>query len=169
MNKKKISISQDILALIDTSNAKIVRFYEVQTGKPTNFFLEHSLDITDINLNKSDIASERKIAFIDSNKDLFLSPTYKRDIIKLAAMTDSFLWNDKNDTLAAVADGRLVAWYYPNAIYVDKELMEAAKVVKDLPEIGQMTQMISFSSAQITIRRKDGGLVNVAISPYPSK
>lgn len=54
-------------------------------------------------------------------------------------MTDSFLWNDKNDTLAAVADGRLVAWYYPNAIYVDKDLMEQAKVIKDLPEIGQMT------------------------------
>ena len=59
-------------------------------------------------------------------------------------MCDSFLWNDKNDTLAAVADGRLIAWYYPNAIYVDKDLMEQAKVIKDLPEIGQMTQMISF-------------------------
>jgi len=28
--------------------------------------------------------------------------------------------------------------------------------------------MITFSGAQITIRRKDGALVNVAISPYPS-
>jgi intraflagellar transport protein 80 len=31
-----------------------------------------------------------------------------------------------------------------------------------------MTQMMAFFGAQITIRRKDGGLVNVAISPYPS-
>lgn len=168
MNKKKLTISQDLLAIIDTNNSKIVRFYEVQTGKPTNFTLEHSLDISDINLNKSDIASERKIAFVDSNKDLFLSPAHKRDIIKLSAMTDSFLWNDKNDTLAAVADGRLIAWYYPNAIYVDKDLMELSRVTKELPEIGQMTQMMSFFGAQITIRRKDGGLVNVAISPYPS-
>lgn len=168
LNRKKLSISQDILAIIDTNNSKFVKFFEVQTGKPTNFVLEHNLDITDINLNKSEIASERKIAFIDSNKDLFLSPTYKRDIIKLAAMTDSFLWNDKNDTLAAVADGRLVSWYYPNAIYVDKDLMDLSKVVKEIPEIGQMTQMISFYGSQIVIRRKDGGLVNVSISPYPS-
>ena len=168
LNKKKLSISQDILAIIDTSNSKLVKFFEVLTGKPTNFVLEHSLDVTDINLNKSDIASERKIAFVDSNKDLFLSPTYKRDIIKLAAMTDSFLWNDKNDTLTAVADGRLVSWYYPNAIYVDKDLMDLSKVVKELNEIGQMTQMISFSGSQIVIRRKDGGLINVGISPYPS-
>lgn len=81
MNKKKISISQDILAIIDTNNSKIIRFYEVQNGKPTQFFLEHSLDVIDINLNKSEIASERKIAYIDSNKDLFLSPTFKKDIV----------------------------------------------------------------------------------------
>jgi len=168
LNKKKISIAQDILALIDTSNPKLVKFFEVQSGEPSNFVLEHSLDITDINLNKSDIASERKIAFVDSNKDLFLSPTYKRDIIKLAAMTDSFLWNDRNDTLAAVADGRLVSWYYPNAIYVDKDLMDLTKVIKEVNEIGQMAQMVSFNGSQIAIRRKDGGLVNIAISPYPS-
>jgi len=83
-------------------------------------------------------------------------------------MTDSFLWNDKNDTLAAIADGRLVSWYYPNAIYVDKDLMESTKVVKELNEIGQMAQMVSFFGSQIVIRRKDGGLVNVSISPYPS-
>lgn len=45
-------------------------------------------------------------------------------------MTDTFLWNDRNDILAAVADSRLLAWYYPNAIYVDKDLMELAKVTK---------------------------------------
>jgi len=168
LNRKKLTISQDILALIDPSNNKLIRFYEVQSGKPTNFTLEHSLDIAEINLNKSDSANERKIAFIDSNRDLFLSPTFKRDIIKLAAMTDSFLWNDRNDILAAVADGRLLAWYYPNAIYVDKDLMELAKVTKELHDIGQMCQMVTFSGSQITIRRKDGALINCAISPYPS-
>ena len=39
-------------------------------------------------------------------------------------MTDSFLWNDKSDILACIADGRLLTWYYPNAIYVDKDLMD---------------------------------------------
>ena len=31
----------------------------------------------------------------------------QRDVIKLAAMTDSFLWNDKHDILSCIADGRL--------------------------------------------------------------
>ena len=49
---------------------------------------------------------------------------HKKDITKLSAMTDSFLWNDKSDILACIADGRLLTWYYPNAIYVDKDLMD---------------------------------------------
>ena len=45
-------------------------------------------------------------------------------------MADSFLWNEKNDILSAIADGRLLTWYYPAAIYVDKDLMNLCKVSK---------------------------------------
>lgn len=68
---------------------------------------------------------------MDGNKDLHLSPVHKRDVIKLAAMTDSFLWNDNNDILSCLADGRLIAWYYPNAIYVDKDLMDLCKYIRE--------------------------------------
>lgn len=45
-------------------------------------------------------------------------------------MTDSFLWNDRSDILSCLADGRLITWYYPNAIYVDKDLMDLTKFQK---------------------------------------
>ncbi len=61
---------------------------------------------------------------MDSNRDLYLSPVHKRDVIKLSAMNDSFSWNDKHDILASIADGRIISWYYPNTIYVDKDLMD---------------------------------------------
>lgn len=50
--------------------------------------------------------------------------------IKLASMTDSFLWNEKNDILISISDGRILIWYYPNAIYVDKDLMDLCKTTK---------------------------------------
>ena len=37
MNKKRISISHDILAVIETTNNKLIKFYEIATGKPMNF------------------------------------------------------------------------------------------------------------------------------------
>ena len=132
-----------------------------------NFTLEHSLEILEIHLNQTEQASERKILFMDVNRDLHLSPVHKRDMTKLAAMTDSFLWNDKSDIIACVADSRLLTWYYPNAIYVDKDLMDLCKNSKDAVELGRMSQMISFNGSQVVLRRKDGGLITLPISPYP--
>jgi hypothetical protein len=52
MSKKKVALSPDILAVIESTNNKIVRFYEVATGKPLNFTIEHTLPISEINLNQ---------------------------------------------------------------------------------------------------------------------
>jgi intraflagellar transport protein 80 len=45
-------------------------------------------------------------------------------------MVDSVKWNDTTDMLAAMIDGRLVVWYYPNVVYVDKDLTTLTKMVK---------------------------------------
>jgi len=37
MSKKKIALSSDILAVIESSNPKMIKFYEIATGKPLNF------------------------------------------------------------------------------------------------------------------------------------
>ncbi len=79
-------------------------------------------------------------------------------------MADSFLWNEKYDILSAISDGRLMAWYYPNAIYIDKDINELCKLVKEATEIGRLSQIISFAGSLVTIRRKDGGLINLAVN-----
>ena len=38
-------------------------------------------------------------------------------------MIESLAWNDESSMLVALADGKLVCWYYPNAAYVDKHLL----------------------------------------------
>lgn len=67
---------------------------------------------------------ERKLAFVDQNRDLHITPVHKKDIVKLAAMTDSFLWNEKFDMLCSISDQRFIVWYYPTSVYVDRDLLE---------------------------------------------
>jgi hypothetical protein len=38
-------MAQDILAVIDSANNKIIKFYDITNGKPLNFTIEHSLEI----------------------------------------------------------------------------------------------------------------------------
>jgi hypothetical protein len=52
MSRKKIAISSDIIAVIESTNSKIIRFYEIATGKALNFTVEHTLAVIEINLNQ---------------------------------------------------------------------------------------------------------------------
>ena len=53
---------------------------------------------------------------------MFITPVLKVATYKLGTMVDSVRWNDTTDMLAAMIDQRLVVWYYPNVVYVDKDL-----------------------------------------------
>ena len=79
------------------------------------------------------------MCFIDSNRDMFLTMVHKPEILKISNVVDSFEWNDGNDMLACIADGKLLTWFYPNAIYVDKDLMNKAQSVKDASDVGKLS------------------------------
>ena len=52
-------------------------------------------------------------------------------VFKLAIMVNSCMWNEVGDVLVAVADERLVVWYYPHVAYVDKDLLQYVKITQD--------------------------------------
>ena len=55
-------------------------------------------------LNETDNTRDRKICFIDSNKDLYITNVYSVKLVKVMNMCDSFCWNNMNDMLSCVAD-----------------------------------------------------------------
>lgn len=77
MSRKRLSISSDIIAVIESTNVKMIHLYEIATGKPLNFTVEHTLPVLEINLNQVELSLERKIAFVDANRDLYLSTVNK--------------------------------------------------------------------------------------------
>lgn len=166
LNKRRVSLSTDLLGLVDLSNPKIIRLYDISSGKQLNHFIEHSNEIMEVDLNKTDLGSERKLAFIDSNRDLFMTPAHKKDCIKLSAVTDSFLWHEKFDILSAIADLKLLIWYYPNAIYVDRDLMDKCKYTKDTAEVGKGCTIQSFANSQLSVRKQDGCNIALLATPY---
>lgn len=90
LNSRHISLSSDILAVIDPTNQKIVRIFDIVSGKPSTVQIEHSTEILEMDLNQVEMSSERKMCFIDSNRDMFLTQAHKPDIMKIASIVDSF-------------------------------------------------------------------------------
>lgn len=77
-------------------------------------------------MNQTEQSLERKIAFVDANRDLYLAPIHKSDKnAKMGAICDSFMWHDKFDVLTSISDSKLQTYFYPNVVYVDKSLLEA--------------------------------------------
>lgn len=57
---------------------------------------------------------------------------------------ESAAWNDKGDILTAIADGRLITWYYPNAVAIDRDLLVLASTSRDAAEFGKVMFLFFF-------------------------
>lgn len=78
----------------------------------------------EIHLNQTEQSLERKVAFFDINRDLYIAPVHKSDKnVKIGTICDSFMWHDKFDILVSISDSKLHTFFYPNVVYVDINLL----------------------------------------------
>lgn len=161
--------SSDTLSILDrTDGGKTIRSFDILSGRALNNVITHTMDIAELALNQYGPNTGRKLFFIDSNRDLYLTPVAQKKKVKLGSQVDSAAWNDLSDQLVAVADGSLITWSYPSIVYVDKSLLPMTTVTKDGTDYLKMPQITSFFGTRVNIRRTDGALLNAKVSPYPS-
>jgi len=51
LNKRHISLSTDVLALIDPMSPKVIRIFDIMSGKMEAANIEHSAEILEMKLN----------------------------------------------------------------------------------------------------------------------
>ncbi|XP_072724943.1 intraflagellar transport protein 80 homolog isoform X3 [Ciconia boyciana] len=174
LNAQTVSLSNDTLAVKDKADEKVIYIFEALSGKPLGDGkpLTHKTEIVEIALDQKGLTSERKIAFIDKNRDLYITSVKRfgkeQKIVKIGTMVQTLAWNDTSNILCGIQDTRFTVWYYPNAVYVDKDLLPKTLYEKDASEFSKNPQIVSFVGNQITIRRADGSLIHLNISPYPA-
>ncbi|XP_070801121.1 intraflagellar transport protein 80 homolog [Pituophis catenifer annectens] len=174
LNGQTVSLSSDTLAIRDKSDEKVIDLFEPLSGKPLGDGkpLSHKTEIVEIALDQKGLTNERKIAFIDKNRDLYITSVKRfgkeQKIIKIGTMVHTLAWNDTCNILCGLQDTRFTVWYYPNVVYVDKDLLPKTLYEKDASEFSKSPQILSFVGNQVTIRRADGSLIHISVSPYPA-
>jgi len=165
-----LSVSSDAVACVDRAAPKTVRFLDSVSGKPSCKEFAHTLDVDEVLVSQVGHAYERKFCVIDRNRDLYLAAVSDApDVVKLATMVDSACWNDENDMLLALADGKLLVWLYPQTAFTDRDLLPRTRSEQDAVELGKLPRCISFSGTRATIRRSDGAQMTISVSPYPAR
>ena len=76
---------------------------------------------------------------------------------KLHTMVESMVWNEENNSLAAVADGHLVVWFYPEVVYMDRDLLSHT-LSRQSVDWGKTAEILDFRGTRVTVRRSDGAL-----------
>eukprot|EP00879_Flechtneria_rotunda_P009285 GHRR01009720.1.p1 GENE.GHRR01009720.1~~GHRR01009720.1.p1 ORF type:complete len:478 (+),score=231.72 GHRR01009720.1:1464-2897(+) len=186
-----ISISSDSLAL---ANGTAVKCYDTAQGRPAGQGFTHGSDIKAISLSQFGAATDRLLALLDTDGDLYLHrplaqgssgtapktagaaaatagsslAVQQQHLVKLASnVYGPPVWHDTAPMLAAMVDGQLVVWYHPAAAFVDRDLLEAAKAVHSDGSVGAGTTPDLFAGSTLLLRRRDGARVCVGLSPQP--
>ncbi|MCQ2816755.1 MAG: hypothetical protein MJ252_05755 [archaeon] len=166
LSKRMICLSNDVVAILPPNTPRNIIFYDLQSGKSMNNEITHSMDILEIQLNQSELPRDRKVCFIDSNKDLYISNVFQQKLVKITNMCDSFSWNDSNDMLCAIADEKFYSWVYPNAVFLEKEILDGSRYEKDASDIGKNCQILNFTGSFCNILKADGSYCSKTITPY---
>jgi len=173
-NSQTVSLSPDCTVLIDHSDPKLVRVFETATGKEMGKPIAHVLDVMSVSVNRWGPSMQRKCVLQDRNRDIYIVPVAQPlqggkepAPFKLGTMCTSAIWNTETDMLAAVMDGKLTVWYYPNVVFIDRDLVHQTKLVQDATDLGKDPQLVHFHGTHVTMRRTDGAHLSHAVSPYP--
>ena len=107
-----ISLSTDTLAIRDQVDEKTVHLFDAASGKALNDGkpFQHRLEIAEIALDQVGLQTHRKLAYVDKNRDLFLtnlsfrssSKSIKQAPGKLGSMVLSLKWNTESNMLTAL-------------------------------------------------------------------
>lgn len=171
MAEDLLSISPDTVALRNPANAKNILFFEATNGKPIDdASIVHHLDVLSVSLSQPGTLFQRKVAYVDRNRDMFLAIVrHKESRQKISSMVSSVLWHGIHETLSAIADSRLIVWYYPSILFLDTDLIGATKeVLGDAADEFHRTDRITqFNGSRVQVRRgSDGALLTLSASPH---
>ncbi|XP_063349936.1 intraflagellar transport protein 80 homolog isoform X1 [Pelmatolapia mariae] len=174
LNAQSVSLSNDTIAIRDKSDDKVILLFDALTGKALGDGkpLTHKQEVLEIALDQCGPSTDRKIALIDKNRDLYLTTVRhlgrEPKICKIGSMVHSMAWNDAANILCGIQDSQLTVWYYPSVVFTDKELLPKTLYIKDGSEFRRAPQVLNYIGTKVTLRQGDGSLVYSSVLPFPA-
>lgn len=166
-----ISLSNDTLAVRDTSDLRTIYIMDLASSRnisDATVTIQHTRPVLQIALDQASIPSQQYLVILDRNKDLFLTQARShKNFLKLGNQMQSFQWNTEENMLAAIQDIYVIVWYFPTACF-NTALLNMSSLEYNSPELGRGPRINYFIGNFVSIRRADGSLINIPISPFPS-
>uniref|UniRef100_A0A8B9LBR6 Intraflagellar transport 80 homolog (Chlamydomonas) n=1 Tax=Astyanax mexicanus TaxID=7994 RepID=A0A8B9LBR6_ASTMX len=159
LNAQSVSLSNDTIAVRDKTDEKVVYLFDAQTGKAIGDGkpFSHKVIYT--------LKCQLKCHLLDKNTSHYIAAVFD---VSYGTMVHTMAWNDSANILCGIQDTQFAVWYYPSAVFVDKDLLTKTIFTKDGSEFSRTPHILNYVGAQVSVRRADGSLVYSSVSPYPA-
>ena len=72
------ALAPDTCAVVDRNDARVVRFLDTNAGRPVGEDVTHDLDVVHVALSQNGAPPDRRCAFVDANRDVYVVPVLRR-------------------------------------------------------------------------------------------
>uniref|UniRef100_H2ZBZ1 Anaphase-promoting complex subunit 4 WD40 domain-containing protein n=1 Tax=Ciona savignyi TaxID=51511 RepID=H2ZBZ1_CIOSA len=174
LSNRILSLGPDVLAVRDPKNDRSILLYDTTNGKllGDGAPIQHTMEIIEVHVSQCGPTSDRFLAVIDKNHDLYLNPVRKTStnhrLTKLASMVQSLRWNSSVNILCGLRDTKLLVWFYPRTLFVDKDILPQTLHERECSEFGKNPELCDFHESTVTVRRADGSICSISNIPYPT-
>lgn len=165
INRKLVSLSFECLCMVDPANAKIIQFLDSKTGKPTSQYT-HPNEVIETYLNHVSDENQRKMIFIDTNKDIYLYHVVKNAVKRVASLALSCSWHESWDIFAYTTFDKLHIVYSPNCLFIDQDL---AKHLSTNQIIGVKNEITDFHDNIVLLQNSNNVKTANSINSLVSK
>ncbi|XP_016963180.1 intraflagellar transport protein 80 homolog [Drosophila biarmipes] len=171
---RSLSLGLDVLAVRDNSDPTLLHLFDLIPGASRQYE-PHSLkakqQLAEIAACRAGTSDDQFVAFIDSNRELFVSGTRSLsgertdEIYKIGTQLTSIMWASETNILVGVHDSCYSIWYCPGEGAADPTIIALTTVTLDTAEFGKNITIESFEDAVVTFRCA-GALLPVNVNMY---
>ncbi|XP_034473971.1 intraflagellar transport protein 80 homolog [Drosophila innubila] len=185
LNWRCISLGLDVLAIRDSSETSLLHLFDLIPGASRQYepqSLRAKQQLAEIAACRAGNSDDQFIAFIDNNRELFISETRNLsggssngsndrligatdEIYKIGTQLTSIKWASETNILVGVHDSCYSIWYCPGEGAADPTIIALTTITLDTAEFGKHVAIESFEDAIITFRCA-GALLPVNVNIY---
>ncbi|CAI5455053.1 unnamed protein product [Caenorhabditis angaria] len=171
LDDRKVDLANDTLVVRDRADHKIMHFFDPNTGKTQgDGNLKHEYEIQELTINQCGSVNDRIVAFRDQIGAIYIAliKTFgvSQRVAKIGSLVEQLVFNDVTNMLGGISEGKIVVWPLPNIAFLDRNLLQKSMIYKPVGNMGKFPQLASFAGNTVVLRKSDGCLVPVGISPF---